>query len=97
MRRMHRYEINLSAHDVLAFKLTHIPVHFAAKREYGTTGDHIVEFWAIHDDELPEFEHTYQVIGTGNPIPEDCRYVGTCDRLDGLVWHVFEKVPPATM
>jgi hypothetical protein len=31
------------------------------------------------------------VFGTGQPLPEDAGWRGTCDRTpDGLVWHLYE-------
>jgi hypothetical protein len=32
--------------------------------------------------------------GTGQPIPDGMRWVGTCNRTpDGFVWHLYEVVP----
>lgn len=66
----------------------------AAVAAVGTSaGDHVVEFWAEHDDSLPGVSRTFQVFGTGHPLPADARWVGTCDRFVGLVWHLYEVTP----
>jgi hypothetical protein len=78
------------------------PLHVAASRgrpgnieqpaATGTGGIHVVEFWAEHNpDEHDERPRTFQVFGTGQPLPDDAHWVGTCDRTpDGLVWHLYE-------
>ena len=48
-----------------------------------------VEFWAEHDMGAPEYPATFQVFGTGHPLPDDARYVGTCPRVRGLVWYLY--------
>jgi hypothetical protein len=57
-----------------------------------TTADgRAVEFWAEHDPELSKTAWTFQVFGTGQPIPDGADWVGTCPRTDlGLVWHLYE-------
>lgn len=38
-------------------------------------------------------EHTFYVVGTGNPMPNDGAYmepIGTVQMPNGLVWHVFK-------
>jgi hypothetical protein len=48
--------------------------------------------WAMVDDQQPEQEATFRVIGTGHPIPDADRlgYVGTYQLAAyGLVFHVF--------
>ncbi len=49
-----------------------------------------VEFWAEHDDEALA-SRAFRVFGTGHPLPEGARWVGTCPRTRaGLVWHLYE-------
>jgi hypothetical protein len=49
-----------------------------------------VEFWAEHDDTLPEYAFKFLVVGTGHPVPEGGTYVGTAPRTrEGLVWHLY--------
>src|SRR5260370_973455 len=40
----------------------------------------------------PKVPRRFQVFGTGHPLPQNARYVGTCPRVSGLVWHLFELV-----
>lgn len=54
----------------------------------------LVEFWAEHDDD-PGILRSFQVYGTGHPLPDDARWVGTCARQSGLVWHLYERLPYA--
>ena len=48
-----------------------------------------VEFWAEHVMDAPEYPATFQVVGTGHPVPDGALYVGTCPRVHGLVWHLY--------
>ncbi|WP_141576156.1 hypothetical protein [Actinomadura sp. WMMA1423] len=52
-----------------------------------------VEFWALHSDEYAHrpLPFTFQVFGTGQPIPPCALWRGTAPRTrEGLVWHLFE-------
>lgn len=65
--------------------LTHSPVAVAATMQPG------VEFWAEHTAEAIPFKRAFQVFGTGQPLPEAAKWVGTCQRLPlGSVWHLYE-------
>ena len=69
------------------------PVHVAAAQlGVGPNAQHIVEFWAegtLDDLDLPE--RTFQVFGTGQPLPHNAVWIGTTDRTsEGLVWHLYE-------
>lgn len=51
-----------------------------------------MEFWTEFDDdpEVPKLRRWFVVLGTGHPIPEGARHVGTGARTDeGLVWHLY--------
>lgn len=39
----------------------------------------------------PTYEHSIDIIGTGNMIDDDHEYIGTVQQ-DGFVWHVFQQV-----
>jgi hypothetical protein len=69
------------------FRLTSNPRAVAASThpEIGV----IVEFWAEHHGEHA-VERTFQVFGTGHPIPASAQWWGTTPRALGLVWHLFE-------
>lgn len=88
-RRMFRYVVPVDdrAHE---FKLTGDPVAVAAdslKR---------VEFWAEHDEDAGATDRTFRVFGTGQPLPHGAVWRGTCPRIAGLVWHLYEVTGPAT-
>lgn len=68
--------------------LTNDPLHVAN----GVTLDE-VDFWAEHDTGGLEYPAAFQVVGTGQPLPDGARYVGTCPRTrEGVVWHLF-RIP----
>lgn len=76
------------------FKLTCDP-HAVATKRIGVAHanvTHRVEFWVEHEDGAAA-EWTFQVFGTGQPIPSSARLIGTTERLDGLVWHLYELFP----
>lgn len=91
-----RYEVPIDDKPH-TFRLTYGPHKVATKRigapHPGVT--HRVEFWAEHEDRpgITAVERTFQVFGTGHPIPATGRIVGTTERLDGLVWHLYEIFP----
>ncbi len=67
--------------------LSHNPVAVAA------IGVFSVEFWAEHT-EGPQVQRAFQVFGTGHPLPEGARWIGTCARTAaGLIWHLYEVTP----
>jgi len=47
--------------------------------------------WAIVDNNCPEVEVKFALFGTGFPLDEDksLQFVGTIQRHDGLVFHLF--------
>lgn len=89
-----RYEVPIDFQPH-TFQLTHSP-HAVATKTIGPT--YRVEFWVEYED-LPDIvtavRRTFQVFGTGQPIPSTARLIGTTERLDGLVWHLYEIFPEA--
>jgi hypothetical protein len=89
-----RYEVPIDDQPH-TFHLTYSPHKVAAKRigaaHPGVT--HRVEFWVEHDDTLGAVARSFQVFGTGHPIPATARLRGTAERLDGLVWHLYQVFP----
>jgi hypothetical protein len=84
-RCMYRYTVPVDDRPHLVL-LTSSPVHVAN----GRTLDE-VEFWAEHVSGAPEVARAFQVFGTGHPLPENARYVGTGPRTrEGIVWHLYE-------
>jgi len=83
-RSIYRYEVDIDdqwhTHD-----LTGPVVHVDSRRL------DVVEFWAVHTEGLPVAERRFRVYGTGQPITEPCRHVGTVITAGGaLVWHLME-------
>jgi len=82
-RRMYRYTVPVDD-QVHVFTITGDPVAVAGDN---TT----VEFWAEHDEDAGASDRAFLVVGTGHPIPDGARWVGTCPRTSlGLVWHLYE-------
>jgi hypothetical protein len=86
LRRMFRYTVPVDDQP-WPFDLTGDPVAVAV----GFTVDE-VEFWAEHTEGTPKKARRFQVFGTGHPLPANARWVGTCPRVSGLVWHLYEIV-----
>ena len=85
-RRMFRYTVPVDDKP-WAFDLTGDPVAVAN----GATLDE-VDFWAEFTAGAPKTPHRFQVFGTGHPLPPGGRWVGTCPRVSGLVWHLYELI-----
>ena len=93
-RRIYRYRLPIT--DAPALQL---PAG-AAVLSVGTPRDGTdqIDMWALIDvqnlglEQLREF----RVVGTGNPVPDDCgRFIGTIPIRGGrLIFHVFEVVGP---
>jgi hypothetical protein len=90
-RRMFRYEVPVDGQPH-TFELPGItdvygPLHV------NTTSEG-VEFWAEHDDDALVTRRTFQVFGTGDPLPDGAAWVGTGSRSpDGHVGHLYEVAP----
>ena len=83
-RRMYRYTVPVDDRPHLVL-LTSDPVHVASARTLEE-----VEFWTEHVSGAPEVTRAFQVCGTGQHLPGNARWVGTCPRVSGLVWHLYE-------
>ncbi|WP_442811729.1 MULTISPECIES: DUF7352 domain-containing protein [unclassified Streptosporangium] len=91
-RCMLRYQVVVNDRPQ-GFKLGGNPVHVeAARLGAGPQAQHLVEFWAEGRRlDGTEIERTFQVFGTGHPLPEGARWWGTTARTpEGLVWHLYE-------
>jgi len=51
-----------------------------------------VEVWAVHDPRLVKVRRRFTVVGTGHPVPDLTRHVGTALAPHGLVWHLLEDI-----
>lgn len=91
MIEMRRYEIPVDD-QVHQVELTRPPLAVAAKRLQ--VGQYVVEFWAEFDSQAEPVPHRFRVLGTGHLIPPGAQWAGTCDRLDGLVWHLYRLGAP---
>ena len=67
------------------------PLHVEAARVWvGADAQHAVDFWAESAGEGAAVR-TFQVFGTGHPLPDGARYWGPTARTsEGLVWHLYE-------
>jgi hypothetical protein len=83
-RRMFRYAVPVDDQPH-GFPLTGGPVAVAAAGDLRS-----VEFWAEHDESRPARNRVFQVFGTGHDLPEGALWAGTCQRVSGLVWHLYE-------
>jgi len=84
---MFRYEVPVDDRPHV-LTLTGDPVAVAA-----SPGLQYVEFWAEHDDSAGRTDRAFRVFGTGQPLPPGARWAGTCPRVSGLVWHLYEISP----
>lgn len=94
MRRMFRYEVPVDDREhrhIVHGKAVKVAVQ---PRVPGKAP--VVEFWAEDVDPAPGgtlLQRTFQVFGTGHPLPEKAQWRGTTDRDPaGLVWHLYEMV-----
>jgi hypothetical protein len=51
--------------------------------------DDVPTLWCLCDPEAPKEDRYFIVVGTGHPLPEDCKYIGSTDH-GPFVWHAFE-------
>lgn len=55
----------------------------------GPTPPILLDVW-IEADDGPELARTFQVVGTGSPLPAQAVHVGSAARHDGFKWHIYE-------
>jgi hypothetical protein len=84
VRAVHRYEVPVDdqPHDIeMPRRIVHVDCRSADR----------VEIWAIAG-EGAEMIRTFQVFGTGQPLPASAFHIGTAlaGRGGALVWHLFE-------
>ena len=83
MKSVYRYQVPIDGHPH-EIELTGPLV------AVGYPGEGYVEFWAEHHEGQAGTGRTFEVFGTGNPIPDTAKWVGTCARLRSLVFHLYE-------
>lgn len=92
-RRMLRYEVEVNDRpQVIALQGPVLHVAGLIRGEgWEVPTTHVVEFWAEGDPSQQREQRTFQVFGTGHPIPEGAVWRGTTARTpEGLVWHLYE-------
>jgi hypothetical protein len=84
---MYRYEVPIDD-GMYTYGLGHNPVAVAVVPDDDRERD--VEFWAEHTEGAPLVKRTFRVFGTGQPLPNGAKWIGTCPRTAaGLVWHLY--------
>ncbi len=84
---MYRYVVPADGQSHVV-RLTGTPVAAAVT----AAGSHgwAVEFWAEHTGGAMQIMRRFQVFGTGQPLPEDARWISTSPGTGGIVWHLYE-------
>jgi hypothetical protein len=80
---VHKYELSDSVNQTLV----NMPAGAEILRLAVQRG--VPTIWARVDPDADRVTRTFQIFGTGNPIPPAAKYVGTFD-VGPFVWHVFE-------
>lgn len=90
MKTIHRYQLPITDSPVISMP-TGAQVLAAppdARNSHGRT----VEIWAVVDPDQDHEDRAFRVVGTGNPLPDDCgRFIGTViTHGNAALWHIFE-------
>lgn len=65
-----------------------MPTHAAIIRVEFQHG--VICCWALVDPNEPKEDVVLKIFATGDPVPDDCHYVGTFTQANNsLVWHLF--------
>lgn len=93
MKTIHRYELPIMDRVPLSMPAGALVLPSPPNPRTNTA----IEIWAeVGTDQPPELRE-FRIIGTGNPVPDDCaQFVGTVFTHGGQsAWHVFEVLPLA--
>ena len=86
MKRVYKYDIDVLDNFVL--ELPEDAQILTVQMQYGSP-----VIWALIDDDKPLKERKFRLAGTGHPIEENVKYIGTFQLMDGaLVFHLFEVI-----
>lgn len=88
-RRVFRYRLDIADRPTVELPIDAEVLSVGPPRD----GSDQLDLWAlVHVDEPQTVPSHFRVVGTGNPVPDDCgRFVGTVPTHGGaLIWHVFE-------
>lgn len=87
MKTIYRYSVPVDDKPH-TFELSSDPVRVEAI--YTGLGEYEVEFWAEFHTQWPVETRVFKIYGTGHQIPSAAEYWGTCQRINGMVWHLYE-------
>lgn len=88
MRTIHRYELPITDRPVIEMPIDARILPAPPSERL----DERIEIWAEVSDDADVVRRVFRVVGTGNPLPEDCgQFIGTVITHQGrYVWHVYE-------
>jgi hypothetical protein len=91
VKTVFRYPLRLTGEPWLELPVGAQVLSVAAPR-FGAE-DHL-DLWAAVDTSQPVESRDFRIVGTGNPMPDDCgRFLGTVPTQMGrFIWHVFEVI-----
>jgi hypothetical protein len=86
MKKIYRYELEITDRPKLD-----LPAHAWILSAASSRNLDGIEIWILVDPTQPLETRELRVVGTGNPIVDDCgRFIGTVITHGGnFVWHVF--------
>lgn len=61
----------------------------AVIRHFGIDGDEKICIWAEANPDNEDCRVDYEIVYTGDTIPDDKFYASTCINKDGYVWHLY--------
>ena len=84
-RQIWKYPISLSDGGKLSgtFPARARPLYFGLQDDTPTL------WMEVQLGEFPNTERAFEIIGTGHPISEDAKYIGTL-MMPPFVWHLYE-------
>jgi hypothetical protein len=91
MPQMLRWEVPLTGKDQIVTNIKGVPTGDVACVAPLLSTPYL-EFWTLWDGDSAPWSATYKGFATGADIPAGYDIVGTADRVNGQVWHLFRKV-----
>lgn len=82
MKRILKYPVQAFQSTALALPVDARVVRFAP--QHGA-----LQLWVEQRVDAPPDNRTFHVVGTGHQVPDDARYIASCE--DGqYIWHLYE-------
>lgn len=83
MKTIYKYELEIQDTQVITMPMNS---KILSVQKQGLS----VWLWAIVDTQFSNTYYTFNIVGTGNPMPDEPigDYIGTI-QVNGFVWHVF--------